>query len=78
MVEDDQTYSKYINGTVKADRHLKILGVGWDNNANTIQLELSGIATLAKELPKTKSSVLKIAAKIFDPMGVFNCFDNHV
>jgi len=45
VVEDDQTYSKYINGTVKADGHLKVLGVGWDNNADTIQIELSGIAT---------------------------------
>ena len=78
VVEDDQTYSKYINGTVKADGHLKVLGVGWDNNADTIQIELSGIATIAEDLPKTKRSVLKIAAKIFDPMGVFNCFDNYV
>ena len=77
-VEDDQTYSKYSNSTVKADVHLKVLGVGWDNNADKIQIELLWIAKFAKDLPKIKRSVLKIAAKMFDPMGVFNCFDNHV
>ena len=69
VVEDDQTYSKYINGTVKADDQLKVLGVGWDNNKDTLQVDLSGIAAFAKGLPKTKRSVLKIAAKVFDPMG---------
>ena len=69
VVEDDQTYSKYINGTVKADDQLKVLGVGWDNNKDILQVDLSGIAAFAKGLPKTKRSVLKIAAKVFDPMG---------
>ena len=32
-------------------------------------MNCQGIATFAKDLPKTKRSVLKIAAKIFDQMG---------
>ena len=74
VVEDDQTYSKYINGTVKADDQLKVLGVGWDNNKDTLQVELTGIAAFAKDLPKTKRSVLRIAAKIFDPVGYLTVF----
>ena len=69
VVEDDQTYSNYIDGTVKADDQLKVLGVGWDSNKDTLQVDLSGIAAFAKGLPKTKRSVLKIAAKVLDPMG---------
>ncbi|XP_065061333.1 uncharacterized protein LOC135688421 [Rhopilema esculentum] len=69
VVEDDQTYSKYVNGAVKTDDQLRVLGIGWDNSADTLQVELSGVVEFAKTLPITKRSVLKIAAKIFDPMG---------
>ena len=44
-----------------------VSGVGWDNNAGTTRVE--SIAKFAKDLPKTKLSVLTISAKIFDPMG---------
>ena len=63
---------------MKADDQLKVLGVGWDNNKDTLQVELTGIASFAKDLPKTKRSVLRIVAKIFNPVGVFNRFDNDV
>ena len=42
VVEDDQTYSKYVNGAVKTDDQLQLLGIGLDNSADTLQVELSG------------------------------------
>ena len=48
---------------------LKVLGIGWDNNKEMLQVDLSGVLAFAKTLPPTKRSVLRIAAKIFDPMG---------
>ena len=52
---------KHVRNKVKADGHLMVSGVGWDNNADTIQVE--SIAKFAKDLPKTKRSVLTSSAK---------------
>jgi len=67
--EDDQTYSKYVSGTSASENEKKVLGVGWDSNADILHIELTDVTTFAKGLPPTKRSVLRIAAKIFDPMG---------
>ena len=63
--EDDETYSKYANGTSHTEGQFKVLGVNWDKKADTLHAELS----VAKLFAKTKRSVLKIAAKLFDPKG---------
>ena len=67
--EDDQTYSKYVSGTSASENAMKVLGVGWDNSADVLHIDLAHVAAFAKGLPPTKRSVLRIAAKIFDPMG---------
>ena len=52
----------------------KVLGVIWDSDDDTLQLDLCDVAEFAKSLPATKRSVLRIAAKIFDPMGYLTVF----
>ena len=69
VVEDDQTYSKYSSTMSVSEDKLKVLGIGWDNNTDMLHVELSGVSAFAKTLTPTKRSVLRIAAKIFDPMG---------
>ena len=67
--EHDQTYSKYVSGTSASESEMKVLGVGWDNIADVLHIDLAHVTAFAKGLPPTKRSVLRIAAKIFDPMG---------
>ena len=67
--EDDQTYSKYVSGTSASENEMKVLGVGWDNIADVLRIDLAQVTAFAKGLPPTKRSVLRIAAKVFDPMG---------
>jgi len=50
-VEDDQKYTKSINGTLYANDHLNVLGVSWDNNADIIQVELSRNCNIRKRPP---------------------------
>ena len=52
----------------------KVLGVIWDSDDDTLQLDLCYVVEFAKSLPATKRSVLRIAAKIFDPMGYLTVF----
>ena len=47
----------------------KVLGVIWDSDKDTLELDLCYVVEFARTLPATKRSVLRIAAKIFDPMG---------
>ena len=66
--EDDQTHSKYVSGASDKENELKVLGVGWDNKADVLHIDLAEVTVFANALPPTKRSVLRIAAKIFDPL----------
>ena len=46
-----------------------MLGVNWDSDSDKLVSDKYHIIEFANSLPVTKRSVLKIAAKIFDPMG---------
>ena len=47
----------------------KVLGVSWDSESDDLFYDLSSVLELVKSLKPTKRSLLKIAAKIFDPLG---------
>lgn len=74
VVEDDQTYSQYAIGTPLSKGDSKVLGVNWDSDRDTLLFDLATIVAFAKSLPPTKRSVLKLAAKIFDPLGMLTVF----
>ena len=48
----------------------KLLGVNWDSDSDRIYFDVQHVIDCAKSLPPTKRSLLKLAAKIFDPKDV--------
>ena len=53
---------------------MKILGIYWDVIRDEFQFDLSELIEYAESLPVTKCSVLKLSAKIFDPIGLLTPF----
>ena len=53
---------------------MKILGVSWNVIWDEFEYDLSKLFEYAKTLPPTKRSVLKLSAKIFDPLGFLSAF----
>ena len=53
---------------------LKILGVGWNTESDKIIFDLTEVKNYALALPITRRSLLKLTAKIFDPLGALNPF----
>ena len=74
VVEDDQTYTQYAIGTPQCKGSSKVLGVSWDSYSDQLTFDVTGIVEFAKTIPATKRSLLKLAAKIFDPLGCLTVF----
>ena len=72
--EDDQTYTQYAIGTPQSKGSSKVLGVSWDSYSDQLTFDVTGIGEFAKTIPATKRSLLKLAAKIFDPLGCLTVF----
>ena len=54
--------------------HVKFLGINWNVDTNEFRYDLTELASYAQSLPATKRSVLKLSAKVFDPMGLVTPF----
>ena len=50
----------------------KVLGLSWDNKKDEFKFSLNNLIELASELPVTKRSVLSVAARIYDALGVIS------
>ena len=69
VIEDDRTYVETVVGPQAVDESkTKILGLSWYTKEDELFFEFSEITSYAKQLPQTKRSVLKSAAKFFDPI----------
>ena len=73
VIEDDQSFVKASIGQ-SGDDKASILGLNWDTDSDEIYFEFEKIVDLARKLPLTKRSVLKLSAKIFDPLGFLSVF----
>ena len=51
-----------------------MLGVTWSTDVDNLGLDLRNVLEFARTLPTTKRSVLKISAKVFDPLGCLSFF----
>lgn len=80
VTEEDESYAKTTNGPLlvadKASDNaiVKVLGSVWNTATDHFVFDLVDLSGQAKKLPTTKRSLLKISAKIFDPIGVLSPF----
>ena len=72
--EEDKTYTQtqlgVNNSTISCER--KILGLNWDIARDTFMFYFDWLVQFAKELPLNKRSVLKVVAKLYDPLGLIS------
>ena len=73
IVEEEQSYAQssttLLNPEVN-ELYNKLLGVMWDNQSDEFVIDLSELSDYVKDLPETKRSVLRLSARIFDPLGL--------
>ena len=73
--DDDESYAKAntqglsSNTPIDEDIFVKVLGMNWNTHTDEIIFSFSSLSKYASSLPLTKRSVLKVTAKIYDPMG---------
>lgn len=51
------------------DKHVKVLGLSWNLNNDTLKLKLSEDHFKQDPLTSTKRTVLRDMARIYDPLG---------
>ena len=76
VTEEDESYTKSTVGItpVNNEKLVKVLGVSWNTETDEFQFEFSELIALARSLPLTKRSFLKVTAKLFDPLEVLSPF----
>lgn len=80
VTEEDESYAKTTNGPLLAadkasdNAIVKVLGSLWNTATDQFVFDLVDLYEQAKKLPTTKRSLLKISAKIFDPIGLLSPF----
>ena len=62
IAAENQTYSQYHNGSLTGDGSTKVLGVNWNSHTDSLLLDLNTVVEL------------KVAAKIYDPLGLLSLF----
>ena len=71
---EDKTYTQtqlgVNNSTISCER--KILGLNWDIEKDTFMFYFDWLVQFARELPLNKRSVLKVVAKLYDPLGLIS------
>ena len=53
---------------------VKVLGLEWNKNIDCLICNWEDVSNYLQNLPPTKRSVLRFAAKIFDPLGILSPF----
>ena len=71
--DEEKSYAKISLGglsEIEPGKEHKILGLNWDLQEDKIVLKLSNLADFVKGLVLTKRNILRIPAKLFDPLGL--------
>lgn len=77
VTEEDNTYVKTMIGphvSKQSQGLTKVLGVTWNSSLDVFTFELNELMEFAHSLLVNKRSILKLAAKIFDPLGLISPF----
>ena len=73
IVEDVESYAKssigFENSNDNQQNVVKILGQNWNIDSDEFFFYFDNLIEYASTLPSTKRSILKVTAKIFDPLG---------
>ena len=56
------------------EQSIKILGLSWDTHEDCFCFEFEELIKFVESLPPTKRSLLRVSAKIFDPLGFLSPF----
>ena len=69
VAEEDRTYATtYLGMKGKTSKERKV-GLNWDITRDAFILRFDWLVNFAKDLPLTKRSVLRVVAKLYDPLG---------
>ena len=77
ITEEEESYAKSVFSVQSCTEGLsltKLLGLLWDIQADHFTFEFSKLEEYACSLPANCRSLLKVTAKIFDPLGFFSPF----
>ena len=74
VIEEEETYAKSTTGNHEKTDFAKVLGVIWDCDSDDFIFDFFELTKYAKSLPPSKRSLLRVTAKIFDPLGLLAPF----
>ena len=73
--EEDESFTKSTIGPNQvSDKLVKTLGVCWDTESDEMSFDFKELIEYANTLQVTKRSLLKLSAKVFDPLGFLSPF----
>ena len=61
-------------GRESETQELKLLGVKWNTEFDFFQFDFKEVVDFMKSLSPIKRSVLRLSAKVFDPLGLLSPF----
>ncbi|KAL5500691.1 hypothetical protein EMCRGX_G012286 [Ephydatia muelleri] len=74
VAQDDNSFAK-TSLSYQSDVNLgeqRVLGICWNPVEDKLQFEVKEIAQLAKQVNPTKRTIVSIAAKFYDPLGIIS------
>ena len=76
IAEDDLSYAKVSVNPLSSDEscEAKVLGVTWNFVNDTLKYRIQDLVLFARQLPVTKRSILRMSARVFDPLGLITPF----
>ena len=77
VIKEDDTYVKTMMGpniSKQSQGLTKVLGVPWNSSLDVFTFEFGELIEYASSLVVNKRSILKVAAKIFNPLGLISPF----
>lgn len=76
FTQEDESYAKSTIGPAdnQDNKFVKVLGVNWNTETDDFLFNFNELVKYAKSLPVTKRSLLKLSAKVFDPLGLLSPF----